>query len=456
MGSISSINPTTGKQIGTLQSTTETEITTLVATATSAKKAWKDLGVQKRVSMLRKVIAALSEKKEEFARLATDEMGMPIRQSRSDVSDGLDFFTWYLDNAETYLSPEKIYADSHLTHTVVYEPVGVAAVITPWNFPMSNFVWGVGQHLVAGNTVIYKTSKECQLFGKLLEETIASTELPAGVFAEIYGDGQVGEFLVRQPINILSFTGSSEVGKKLYMIAGERFIKAVMELGGSAPGIIFTDADIDAAIESVYGNRFINAGQMCDALKRLIVHESVFDEVVLKMKEKLELCKIGDPLEESTDIGPLVNEKQVKVIADQVEDARQKGAKIVTGGQRLPGAGAFYQPTILTSLVPEMRVWQEEVFGPVLPIVAFDTDEKAIRMANHTNYGLGSYIYTKDKQRAAYIASQIESDMVSINGASYCLPSSPFGGYKESGLGREHGKYGFAEVTQIKVIATEK
>lgn len=457
MSKLISTNPANYTILGEVNISSEEEIASKVKKANLAKDEWRKLGLEGRTRLLKKVVDKLIEKKEELAQLATKEMGMPINQSRVDVNDAISYFTWYLDNAFQYLSPEVIFADDKITHTIFYEPLGVAAVITPWNFPLSNFVWGAAQNLIAGNVVIYKTSEECPLFGKLLEETVNSARLPVGVFSEVYGDGKSGDFLVHQDINLISFTGSTKVGKYLYQVAGEKFIKAVMELGGSAPGIVFPDADLETVIEVIYANRFINCGQMCDALKRLLVHESIFDEVVERLKKHLESVRVGNPEDALTDIGPLVAERQLELLEEQVKDALGKGAKVIIGGKRLKNLqGAYYEPTILTDITKDMRIWQEEVFGPVLPVVAFDNDDKAIRMANETKYGLGSYIYTTDKKKALKIASQIDAGMVSINSASYIQPCSPFGGYKDSGLGREHGKFGFAELTQLKVVAMEK
>jgi acyl-CoA reductase-like NAD-dependent aldehyde dehydrogenase len=457
MSKLVSINPTNYEVLGEVEFSTEAEILEIVRKAHSAKMDWKNIGLDKRIRILRSVVGKFIEKKEELAQLTTKEMGMPISQSRYDCDDAVKYFTWYLDNASKYLSPEVVYEDDSSVHTVFYEPIGTAVVITPWNFPLSNFVWGAAQNLIVGNTVVYKTSEECPLFGKFLEEVISSSGLPKGVFSEVYGDGKTGDFLVHQDIDLISFTGSTKVGKYLYQLAGEKFIKAVMELGGSAPGIVFEDADLDKVIETIYMNRFTNCGQMCDALKRLIVHESIFDQTVEKLKEKLGSVKVGDPLDEGTDLGPLVAKRQLELLEQQVKDALDKGAKVIVGGKRVEGHnGAFYEPTILVDVTSEMRVWQEEVFGPVLPIVAFDTDARAIELANDTRYGLGAQIYSGDKKKAFEAAAQLESGMVSVNTASYIQPCSPFGGYKDSGIGREHGKFGFAELTQVKVVAVEK
>lgn len=457
MKTLISINPSNYKVLGEVKISSKQEIKEKVEKAKAAKKEWQSLGITERVKFLQKVTDAFSKRQDEFALLATREMGMPISQSKYDVSDGLNYFNWYLDNAEKYLSPETTFEDEKTIHQVFYEPIGVAAVIVPWNFPMSNFIWGAGQNLVVGNTVVFKNSEEAPLCGKLIEEIVNNAGLPEGVFSEVYGDGKVGDLLVQQDIDLISFTGSTRVGKYLYKVAAEKFIKIVMELGGSAPGIIFEDADMDRLLETIYFARFINCGQACDALKRLIVHKSRFDEVVGKLKRKLESVKVGNPEDETTDIGPLVAERQLKLLEEQVKDTLEKGAKVVVGGKRAKSLkGAFYEPTLLTNITPNMRVWQEEVFGPVLPIVPFKTEEDAIRLANDTKYGLGSYLFTEDKERAKRVALQIEAGMVSVNDVSYIKPYNPFGGYKESGIGREHGKYGFHELTQIKVVAMEK
>lgn len=458
MAKLISTNPAKNYAVlGEVEISTEEEIKNKVRQAQDAKQDWKELGVEGRVDLLKKVAEEIGKRKEEIAILATREIGMPISQSRYDVDGALDYFNWYLDNAEKYLSPEVTFEDAKSIHRVFYEPTGVAAVITPWNFPLSNFVWGAIQNLVVGNTVVFKHSEECPLFGKLMEEIMVKANLPEGVFSEVYGDGKVGDFLVHQGINLISFTGSSKVGKYLYQVGAEKFIKVLLELGGSAPGIVFEDADVDSALETIYSMRYDNCGQACDALKRLIVHESRFDEVTDKLKKLLETKKVGNPEDEDTDFGPLVAKRQLKLLESQVQDAVEKGATVVTGGKSPANLqGAYFGPTLLTKITSNMRVWQEEVFGPVLPIVAFTSEEEAVRLANDTKYGLSSYIFTQDKVKALGVALKIDAGMVSINDTYYLKPCSPFGGYKESGIGREHGKYGLRELSQIKLISIEK
>jgi succinate-semialdehyde dehydrogenase / glutarate-semialdehyde dehydrogenase len=457
MVNLKSINPSNGKVLGEVEASSQNEVQEKIAKARKAQKGWADIGFTSRGKILKNVIENFLKRKEEIAKLTSSEMGMPITLSRSDVDDSMHYFSWYIDNAEKYLSPEVIFEDEKTKHTIYREPIGVSANITPWNFTTSNFVWSVAQSLVSGNVVIYKTSEEVPLSGKLIEEIMKNSGLPEGVFSEVYGDGEVGKILVSGNVDLICFTGSTNTGKYLYKVAAEKFIRVFLELGGSAPGIIFDDVNVDRVIDSFFGNRFLYCGQVCDGLKRLIVHENKFDEVIQKLTEKINKTKIGDSLDEKTEIGPLVSSKQLNTLEEQVYDAIKKGAKTEVGGEKLDiNGGYFYKPTVLTNINKDMRVWNEEVFGPVLPVVTFKTDEEAVKLANDTKYGLGSYVFTEDKKRANEIAQELKAGMVQVNNASYLQPCSPFGGYKESGIGREHGKFGFYDLTQVKVIAEEK
>ncbi len=333
MSKLISTNPAKNyERLGEIDISSAEEIKQKVVKARKAFPEWKKLGVSGRIEALRPLLDYFTKHKKEIAVLETKEMGMPISQSLGDVDFGLDYFKWYLDNAAKYLTPETTFEDDNSIHQVHYEPIGVAAVIIPWNFPFSNFIWGVGQNLVVGNTVVMKHSEEVPLTGKLMENVISDIALPDGVFSEIYGSGEVGDILMQQDINLLSFTGSTKVGQGLYKKVADKFIKVCLELGGSSPGIIFADADLDKALEVVYAMRFSNSGQVCDSLKRLIVHESVFDETVAKLAETIKPKKIGDPEDESIDIGPLVAKRQLELLESQMKDAIEKKAKVVIGG----------------------------------------------------------------------------------------------------------------------------
>ncbi len=457
MAKITSTNPAKNfAKIGSVNISTKKEIEEKVKKARMAQPEWQNIGVSQRVKLLREVYNALYSKRKEISELACKEMGFPITEQETfDMGDGFNFFDWYLNNAEKYLTPEITFESETEIHKAYLEPLGVVAVIQPWNFPFCQWSWGVVPNLVVGNTVVFKHSEEVPLTGKLIEDIILSCNLPEGVFNEVYGN--VGEILTDQEIDMIAFTGSCRVGKIIYEKAAKKFIKVLLELGGSAPGIVFDDVDIDSTAEAVFGVRFTNNGQACDGLKRLVVHESVFDKMVQKLKIIAESKKIGDPLNKDTEFGPLVNQKQLDLIISQVKDATSKGSKVITGGKELKNlSGAYFEPTILTNIKPNMRVWKEEVFGPVLPIVSFKTEEEAIKLANDTDYGLGSYVFSKDLKRAERVSKQIKAGDVSVNGTNYVCPFNSFGGYKASGMGREHGRSGFYDLCQVKVIAINK
>lgn len=454
---LKSVNPSNNKFLGEVEISTQAEVTAKVKLAHRAKVSWKNLGIDGRNELLREFYNLLEKHSDDLANIQSEEMGMPLAEARIDLEGSVEYLRWYSDHASEYLSPFVTYETENEIHKVYREPRGVVGSIIPWNFPMSNIVWQCGQNLVAGNVVVLKPSEEVPLFTKKIEQIVNESPLPKGVLNLLYGDGKVGDMLAHADIDMLCFTGSTKVGKYLYQVAAEKFIPALMELGGSAPGIVFKDANVKEVLETIMMNRFINCGQACDGLKRLIVHESRMTEVIDLITQKITEMKVGDALDPATTLGPLVAERQVKVLEEQVADAVQKGVKVITGGARPKDLeGAYYNPTLLTGIKKEMRVWQEEVFGPVLPVMPFKTESEAIAIANDTPYGLGCYIFTSDNDLYKRVASQMESGMVSQNNLTYLRAFDPFGGYKQSGIGREHGKYGFEDVTQVKVIATEK
>lgn len=452
-----SINPSNNEVLGEVEASTQAEIEGKVILARKAQQSWRDLGIEGRNKILRNFYDLLEKNKQVLAEMQSTEMGMTMSESVGDIEGSIEYLRWYSDHAGENLAPYTTFEDDKEIHQVYREPRGLVASIIPWNYPLANFVWQCGQSLVAGNVVILKHSEEVPLFEKKLEELAGIAKIPAGVLGFVYGDGKVGDMLAHADIDMLCFTGSTKTGKYLYTVAAEKFIPVVMEMGGSAPGIIFADSNLPEVIDTVYANRFMGCGQMCDGLKRLIVHKSRFDEVVNLLTEKIKSKKLGLAIDETTEVGPLVAERQVKALEIQVEDARAKGATILTGGKRPSGInGAFYEPTLITGVTKGMKVWTEEVFGPVLPVVSFETETDAIELANDTKYGLGAFVFTTDKEIMSRVSAELQSGMVSQNNLSYIKPYDPFGGYKQSGIGREHGKYGFEDVTQVKVIAQEK
>ncbi len=455
MKKLVSTNPAKNYEVvGAVSVSPSKEIKAKVAKARKATAGWKALGVKKRIEFLRPLYQLFLKRKKEIALLVTREIGKPITEATSDLDWDSDYFQDFLDHGATYLADEIPYQKNGKSNRIVYEPLGVAAVIVPWNYPFGNALWGIVPNLIAGNVVVFKHSEECPLMGKMIDEMMGSLHLPEGVFSQVYGGGDVGELLANSDIDLIWFTGSTAVGRKLYEIAGKKFIKGVMELGGSNPAVVFDDVDVDAIIGTLYTGRFMNCGQVCDATKRLIVHTSIYGALVKKLEDRLANVKIGDPENAVTQLGSLVAKRQLELLEAQVGDAVARGAKVVVGGRRPVGLrGAYYLPTILTNVKREMRVWKEEVFGPVLPIVTFQTEEEAVTLANDTPYGLGAQVFSKDVDRAIRVANKINAGCVDVNEGNHWQPCTPFGGYKGSGKGREHGRHGFQELCQIKVIA---
>lgn len=447
------------KVIAEIEATQAYEIDKKVEIAHTSFASWSEQTVEERVSILQKLLANFTLQKNEIAKLIAIEMGMPISVCmKIDIQVGLNFFQTYLNNATSWLAPEIVFKNEREEHTLYCEPLGVVAASVPWNYPFTNFIWAVIPNLIVGNTMVVKHSENCVLTTQLLEKIMNNTDLPQGICNFVYGQGRdVGEYVINSDVDMIWFTGSVATGHHVYQVAAAKDIPVLLELGGSAPGIVFNDVDIDAVVESIYFYRFMNNGQTCDGLKRLLVHESIFDQVVHKLSVVCSQKVIGNPSDTSTDIGPLANQKQLQMLEVQVADAIEKGAKIVCGGKKPSHAsGAYYQPTIMTNISYDMKVWKEEVFGPVLPIVSFKTEDDAINLANDTIFGLGGYVYSQNKNRALDVAKKLKTGNVSINGTDYVIGQDPFGGYKKSGIGREHGALGLRSFCQSKVIAMNK
>lgn len=453
---IKSYNPANNKLIGQVESTSIDKIEEIVSNSKQAFEIWGYLPLNERLSFIRKIYDEIKNKKEELAKLITNEMGMAIRESLNDIDSGLECIEWYINNAQNIIEEKITYEDEKEIDKIIFEPKGVVAVIIAWNFPFSSFVWQAISNLVVGNTVVIKHSEYVPLCSKYIYDIVSSV-LPPNVYSVIYGNGEVGENLVKQDVDMICFTGSTKTGQYLYKVAGEKFIPIILECGGSAPGIVFEDVDIDSVIESIYINKFANTGQICDGQKRLIVHESKFDEVCQKLKYCIENKKIGNPLEVETELGPLVSISQLEKLENQVEDAILKGAKVLSGGKRIKlDNGNYYLPTILTNITKDMKVYNEEVFGPVIPIITFKTLEEAINIANDTQYGLGGYVYTSDKSKYNKVVKKLKTGMIALNNLYYLKPCNPFGGFKKSGIGKNNSKYGLMELCNMKVVTYEK
>lgn len=453
---IKSYNPSNNELLGEVEETSVNEIENIYKKSKETSKIWGYLTLKERISYIQKLYNVIKSKKQEFAELITNEVGMPISESLYDVDSGLEHIEWYMNNAQKIIGEKITYEDEKEIDKIIFEPKGVVAVIIAWNFPFSSFVWQAVTNLLVGNTVIIKHSELVPLCSKFIYDMVNSV-LPENVYNVVYGDGEIGKKIVEQDIDLICFTGSTKTGQSLYKLAGEKFIGAVLECGGSAPGIVFEDADIDNVIEAMYINKFANSGQICDGQKRLIVHKSKMEEVCNKFKEYIENKHIGNPLDEKTEIGPIVSIEQLEKLEEQVKDAIEKGAKVICGGKRLEdNNGNYYLPTILTNITKDMKVYTEEVFGPVIPIIEFDTIEQAIDIANDTLYGLGGYIYTTDRKKFDRVVKELKTGMIAWNNLYYLRPCNPFGGYKKSGLGKNNSEIGLQELCNMKVVTYEK
>jgi len=451
-------NPSKNYEIlGEIEETTKEEVLEKVEVAKEVQKEWSDLALSERVEVLREIYNVFEEKFEEIVKYIALEMGKPITQAEGEVKSTLNNIKWDLENAEKCVGPEISFENDREIHKVFYESKGVVVAISPFNYPFSLCVAITMQNLIVGNVVINKPDTNTPLLYKLLEEIFDNSKLPKGVQQFVYGGKEIGSFLVEQDIDMICFTGNTKTGENLHKVASNKMIPILMELGGSAPGIIFEDADIDSVIEGVFKKKFSNSGQLCHALKRLIVHESKIDEVVERLKIISEKQILGDSVDRNTTIGSLVNERQLKVLLEQYNDAIDKGAKVICGGKQPDNLhGSYFEPTILTNISKNMKVWKEEVFGPILPVISFSTTEEAIELGNDTIYGLGGYVFTTSKEVFKKVSKELKTGMVSCNNLAYSAPYNPFGGVKSSGLGRIRGKWGFRELCDIKIITFEK
>ncbi len=459
MNTIQSVNPATQEIIGETPVTSQDELKIIVENSKKAFTQWRTISMNERASYARKLADLLLQKKEEIAKLTTQEMGKPLHEALEDIIFEVDFIRWYADNVEKALGEKIIKEDDTAVYKTVYEPWGVCASIAPWNFPITMASTGITAQLLAGNTVIFKPSENSTLSQKLFVDLFNQTGLPSGVLQCVIGAGDVGAALIDSDIDLVWFTGSTAVGQQIYKKCAEKFIKPLLELGGSSPALVFSDCDFEKTIETLYSARFFNCGQVCSAVKRVFVEQSIYEKFVTAMTSKLETIKIGDPMGD-VQLGPLVSKKQLHTLTLQVEEAKKEGTTIVVGGKKPDGTefekGNYYLPTILSHVDSHMRIMQDEVFGPVMPIASFDNEDQAIRMANHTPYGLTAEIFTKDMVKANRVASQIHAGGISINMDVSYNPDSPIGGYKKSGLGREYGIEGFRELAQLKYICIAK
>jgi succinate-semialdehyde dehydrogenase/glutarate-semialdehyde dehydrogenase len=447
-------NPATGETLGTIPNMGTAETKRAIEAANAAWPAWRKKTAKERAVILRKLFNLMMENQEDLAILMTAEQGKPLAESKGEVAYSASFIEWFAEEGKrTYGDVIPTFAgDKRIV--VQKEPVGVVAAITPWNFPSAMIARKAGPAMAAGCPIVIKPATQTPFSALAMAVLAERAGIPAGIFNVITGSArEIGGEMTSNPIvRKLTFTGSTEVGKVLLQQCAGTVKKASMELGGNAPFIVFDDADLDAAVEGAIASKYRNTGQTCVCANRLLVQDGVYDAFAAKLAAAVGRLKVGDGLKGETQQGPLIDEKAVAKVEEHIADAVKKGARIIAGGKRHALGGTFFEPTILADVTPAMAVAKEETFGPVAPLFRFKTDAEAVQMSNDTEFGLASYFFSRDIGRIWRVAEQLEYGMVGINTGLISTEVAPFGGVKESGLGREGSKYGIDDYLVIKYM----
>ncbi len=435
------LNPATGEQIGTVAHAEKADLDAALAAAGKGFAAWRKVSAYDRYRTLRKAAEILRANAGEIATKMTMEQGKPLVEAKGETLAGADVIDWFAEEARRAYGRTIPPRADGVYQLEIKEPVGVVAAFTPWNFPINQAVRKCSMALAAGCAIIIKGPEETPAACAGLIDAYAKAGVPAGAINLVFGvPGDISSYLIPHPtIRKISFTGSTAVGKHLAQLAGAHMKRVTMELGGHAPAIVFGDADVDAAVKILSANKFRNAGQVCVAPTRFMVQKPVYEEFVGKFVNAAKALKVGDGLDDKTRMGPLAHARRLDAMEALVGDAVAKGAKLETGGRRIGNKGYFYEPTVLTSVPREARIMNEEPFGPVAVIGAFDTFDDVVSEANRLPYGLAAYAYTRSEKTAAALGSAIETGMISINHHGLALPEVPFGGVKDSGYGSEGG-----------------
>jgi succinate-semialdehyde dehydrogenase/glutarate-semialdehyde dehydrogenase len=448
------MNPASGEALGTVPSLGAAETASAVAAAHAAFPAWAAKTAKERATILRRWYELIVANADDIGTMMTAEQGKPLAEARGEVTYAASFVEWFAEEAK------RMYGDVIPGHQadkrilVLRQPVGVVAAITPWNFPAAMITRKVAPALAAGCTVVCKPASQTPFTALALAELAHRAGIPKGVFNVVTGSARaIGGVLTGDPrVRKLSFTGSTEIGKQLMAQCAGTMKKVSLELGGNAPFIVFDDADLDAAVAGAIASKYRNTGQTCVCANRLLVQAGAYDAFAAKLVEAVRKLAVGDGLKGATDQGPLIDESALAKVEEHVADAVAKGAKVALGGKRHALGGTFYEPTVLTYVTPDMKVAGEETFGPVAPLFRFETEEEAIRMANDTEFGLAAYFYTRDLARSWRVSEALEYGIVGLNTGLISTEVAPFGGVKESGMGREGSKYGLMDFTEIKYV----
>ncbi|MDM1783515.1 NAD-dependent succinate-semialdehyde dehydrogenase [Acinetobacter bereziniae] len=445
-------NPATQEIIGTVPNMGKTEAERAIQAAANAWSAWKNKTAKDRSIILKRWFELMVEQADELAFILTSEQGKPLAEARGEILYAASFVEWFAEEAKRVYGDivPSPYPDARIV--VQKQAIGVVAAITPWNFPAAMITRKVAPALAAGCPCIVKPAPETPFTALALVDLAVQAGIPAEIFSVITGDAvTIGDAIFESDVvRKFTFTGSTPVGKMLYQRSAQTLKKVSLELGGNAPFIVFDDADLDAAIEGALIAKYRNAGQTCVCVNRFLVQAGIYDKFINALSEKVSAFKIGNGLDVASEIGPLINLNAVKKVEAHVQDALSKAARLVTGGQRHSAGELFYQPTIIADVTADMDVATQETFGPLAAVFKFETEQQALEMANATEFGLAAYCYTKDLGRAWRMSEQLEYGMVGINKGLISNEVAPFGGIKQSGLGREGSKYGIEDYLEIK------
>ena len=447
-------NPANGAVLGTVPFMGADETRAAIDAAAAAFPAWAARTAKDRATLLRRWYDLMLANADDLATLMTAEQGKPLAEAKGEIIYAASFIEWFAEEAK------RVYGDVIPGHQpdkrifVLRQPVGVVAAITPWNFPAAMITRKAGPALAAGCTFVCKPAMQTPYSALAMAELAHRAGIPPGVFSVLTGSATAigGEMTSNPIVRKVTFTGSTEIGKKLMVQCAGTLKKLSLELGGNAPFIVFDDADLDLAVQGAIASKYRNTGQTCVCANRLLVQEGVYDAFVAKLVEAVRKLRVGNGLQGATEQGPLIDDNAVAKVEEHVADALAKGGRIVLGGKRHVLGGTFFEPTIITGVKPSMMVAREETFGPVAPIFSFKDEKEAVRMANDTEFGLASYFYTRDLARSLRVAEALEYGIVGLNTGIISTEVAPFGGVKESGFGREGSKYGILDYTELKYL----
>jgi succinate-semialdehyde dehydrogenase/glutarate-semialdehyde dehydrogenase len=455
-GTLAVEDPSTGEPLVEVADAQPADGLAALAAAAEKQAEWAAHPPRERGEILRRAFEAIVEQTDELALLMTLEMGKSVEESRAEISYAAEFFRWFSEEAVRIHGRYMVNTTGKGRILTMRQPVGPCVFVTPWNFPTAMGTRKIAPAIAAGCTIVVKPAQQTPLSMLALAKILEQAGLPGGVLNVITAkhSGELIEPLLKDArTRKLSFTGSTEVGRRLIEQSAEQILRVSMELGGNAPFLVFEDADLDAAVEGAMLAKMRNVGEACTAANRFHVHESLAEEFAKRMAERMGALKIGRGTDEDVDVGPLIDEDQRTKVAELVTDATERGAKLLLGGERVGERGYFYAPTVLASVPDDARLLDEEIFGPVAPVASFSSDEQAIAAANRTEYGLVAYVYTRDLDRAFRVSEAIETGMVGLNQGVVSNPAAPFGGVKQSGFGREGGFEGIGEYLETKYVA---